>query len=139
MYVISHSFYCPSPFSFIFNNKEKKQAFPCTDLQFQGKNFAKEIVLYIHQIACIPFSSFFLKIYIYIQSKLETVSMYFPRHHGLLNLHQTRLSSVCMDRQTYSILSSESSQLFNSHSVTDSALTHFTWCSRRWTPMVDIH
>ena len=38
--------------------------------------------------------------------------MYFSRHHALLNLHQTRRSSVCMDGQTYSILSSERSQLF---------------------------
>ena len=137
------------PSALFIITKKKKQAFPCTDLQYQGKNFSKEIVLCIHQISCIPFSSFFLKISIYIQSKLETVSMYFPRHHGLFNLHQTRLSSGCMDRQTYSILSSERSQLFYlagyessriQHVLRrDSALRLFTSCSSRSSPMVDIH
>ena len=126
-------------------------------------------LLYIHQIACIPFSfrsaiesynSIKLNVYnllklgyfctyIFTTQGGDRVSMYFSRHHALLNLHQTRRSSVCMDGQTYSILSSERSQLFclagyESSRIQhvlrrDSALRHFTWCSSRSSPMVDIH
>ena len=91
----------------------------------------------------------FLCTYIFTMQGGDRVSMYLPRFHALLNLHQTRRFSVCMDRQTYSILSSERSQLFclagyDSSRIQhvlrrNSALTHITWCSSRSTPMVDIH